>query len=410
MLLGGVGFPLDVCVQALYDALLIFVIEEENIRHLQQVRLDCNDEDSTCATIDVLRSLLDIDQIATQEAAKDRYIKRSIQFDFKAKNVLLDVETESQTENDIQERESDPLDDEDEEKLVADTTSSLSSGNNDVILPDSECVEDERISLLTKDTTARFAKSSSTGNVIQPESVQNTMQERSDPKTFEDVPKKSLVKELTDSTSSEECIPFGMIDSDEEDALSKLEMESNLSIHKMKTEYNGNHEPSSNSPDQVFDSSNDNQSEIRRDETVDDALQASGQESGTLEPGKENFNLDSRNEVNQDKTVVGYCSMPETIESELQFKGDDHLHGGSKETEETKLDLEHKSTVETECVAETLFSNNPDRATHPEVLQSINYEELPIAEDKHKPIEQAIEDINNDNYEVHDDLDDIDRT
>jgi DNA-directed RNA polymerase subunit K/omega len=57
-----------------------------------------------------------------------------------------------------------------------------------------------------------------------------------------------------------------------------------------------------------------------------------------------------------------------------------------------------------------LFSNNPDRATHPEVLQSINYEELPIAEDKHKPIEQAIEDINNDNYEVHDDLDDIDRT
>jgi hypothetical protein len=100
--------------------------------------------------------------------------------------------------------------------------------------------------------------------------------------------------------------------------------------------------------------------------------------------------------------------MPETIESELQFKGDDHLHGGSKETEEMKLDLEHKSIVETEYVAETLFSNNPDRATHPEVLQSINYEELPIAEDK--PIEQAIEDINNDSYEVHDDLDDIDRT
>jgi len=400
LLLGSVGFPLDVCVQALYDALLIFVIEEENRRHLQQVRLVCNDEDSTCATIVVLRSLLDIDQIATQEAAKDRYIKRSIQFDFKAKNMLLDVETESQTENDIRESESDRSDDENEVKVVDDTTYSLSSANNDGILPDPEYVDDERISLLTKDTTARFTKSSSTGDVIQPESVQNTMQERGDPKTFEDVPKKSLVKELTDSTSSDECIPFGMIESDEDDALSKWEMESNLSVHKMKTENNGNHEPSSNSRDQVFDSSNDNQSEIIRDETVDDALQASGQESDTLEPEKENVKLDSRNEVNQDKTVVGYCSMPETIASGLQFKGDDHLHGGSKETEETKLDLEHKSTVETECVAETLFSDNPDRATHPEVLQSINYEELPIAEDKYQPVEQATEDVNNDFYEV----------
>lgn len=396
MLLGGVGFPLDVCVQALYDALLIFVIEEENRRHLQHVRLVCNDEDSTCATIVVLRSLLDVDQIATQEAAKDRYIKRSIQFDFKAKNVLLDVETESQTENDIQERESDRPDDENKVEVVEDTTYSLSSANNDGILPDPEYVDDEHVSMWTKDTTVKFTKSSSTGNVIQPEAVQNTMQERGDPKSFEDVPKKSLVKELTDSTSSDECIPFGMIDSDDENDLSKWEMESNLSVHKMKTENNGNHELSSYSRDQVFDSVNVNQSEIIRDETVDDTSQASGQESYTLEPEKENVNLDSRNEVHQDKTVGGYCSMPETIESGLQFKGDDHLHGGSKETEETKLDLEHKSTVETECVAETLFSDNPDSATHPEfeVLQSIDYEELPIAEDKYQPVELATEDVN----------------
>lgn len=400
MLLGGVGFPLDVCVQALYDALLIFVIDEENRRHLQQVRLVCNDEDSTCATIVVLRSLLDVDQIATQEAAKDRYIKRSIQFDFKAKNVLLNVETESQTENDIKERESDRPDDEDKVEVVDDTTYSLSSENNDMILPDNEYVDDDRISLLTKDTTVKFTKSSSTGNVIQPEVVQNTMQERGDPKTFEDVPKKSLVKELTDSSSSDEYIPFGMIDSDDEDALSKWEMESNLSVHKMKTENNGNHEPSSNSRDQVFDSTNENQSDIIRDETVDDTLQTSGQESDTLEPEKKNVKLDSRNEVSQDKTVVGYCSMPETIESGLQFKGDNYLHGGNIETEETKLDLQHNSTVETESVAETSFSDSLDRAIPPEVLQSINYEELPIAEDKHEPIEQETEDVNSDSYGV----------
>ncbi|XP_069125924.1 uncharacterized protein [Argopecten irradians] len=90
---GGLGIPLDVSVQAFFDAVQLHVSEEKQSVHLQNIRLVSNNQDSTCSVIVVLRSLLDLDQEQAQKGAIDRYLTRSREFKFKAKDFWLDKET-----------------------------------------------------------------------------------------------------------------------------------------------------------------------------------------------------------------------------------------------------------------------------------------------------------------------------
>ncbi|OWF54778.1 uncharacterized protein LOC110440580 [Mizuhopecten yessoensis] len=89
---GGLGIPLDVSVQALFDAVHLHVSDEQKTSHLQSVQLVSNTQDSTCSVIVVLRSLLDLDQGESQNGAIDRYLTRSKEFNFRAKDCYLDQE------------------------------------------------------------------------------------------------------------------------------------------------------------------------------------------------------------------------------------------------------------------------------------------------------------------------------
>ncbi|XP_052097512.1 uncharacterized protein LOC127732519 [Mytilus californianus] len=210
---GGVGFPLDVCVQAFYDALLLFVMDPENLSHLQEIHLVSNDEDSTCSTIVVLRSLLDIDQISTQEAAKDRYLKRTAEFGFKAKNLIIDREEELLGVKDEGLKSNEP-----EGKQPIPEVKH--SGYLKEVEPVLELTDGETISLSPKETTVSFTKSvSSNPDILRStEPVTETIKEWDDTEKTSAVPQAVTV---IDSSSSDESIPFGMIDSDEDDTIPK---------------------------------------------------------------------------------------------------------------------------------------------------------------------------------------------
>ncbi|XP_033737582.1 uncharacterized protein LOC117325472 isoform X2 [Pecten maximus] len=92
---GGLGIPLDVSVQAFFDAVQLHVTDEKQTIHLQNVKLVGNNQDSTCSIIVVLRSLLDLDQDEARKGAIDRYLFRSKEFNFKAKDFWLDKEVHS---------------------------------------------------------------------------------------------------------------------------------------------------------------------------------------------------------------------------------------------------------------------------------------------------------------------------
>ncbi|VDI67638.1 Hypothetical predicted protein [Mytilus galloprovincialis] len=234
---GGVGFPLDVCVQAFYDALLLFVMDPENLSHLQEIHLVSNDEDSTCSTIVVLRSLLDIDQIATQEAAKDRYLKRTAEFGFKAKNLIIDKEEEllSVKDEDVKS---------DELEVKQPIFEVKQSGDLKEVEPVVDLTDDDTILLSHKETTVSFTKSgSSNQGIIRPtEPVTETIKERDDTEKISAVPKAEMV---LDSSSSDESIPFGMIDSDEDDTIpSNKSVSSSEDKHNDEKEYKVHHQSS----------------------------------------------------------------------------------------------------------------------------------------------------------------------
>jgi hypothetical protein len=71
-LIGSFGFPLDVCIGAFYDALLIFSDQSTTKRHLKEIHLVCFDQDSAMATITIVQSLLDCDSSQSVAAATDR--------------------------------------------------------------------------------------------------------------------------------------------------------------------------------------------------------------------------------------------------------------------------------------------------------------------------------------------------
>ncbi|KAK3592136.1 hypothetical protein CHS0354_019424 [Potamilus streckersoni] len=83
---GNYGFPLDVCVQAFYDALMLFDSDDDRSHHLQEVSLVVNDPDSTMATIVILRSLLETGVDQSKLAAMERYELGVVKYNVKAKD------------------------------------------------------------------------------------------------------------------------------------------------------------------------------------------------------------------------------------------------------------------------------------------------------------------------------------
>lgn len=69
---GAYGFPLDCCIQAFFDALLIHMTHVDKSPHLQEIQLVCFDSDSAGAAIMILQSLLEVDRKQSEAAAMDR--------------------------------------------------------------------------------------------------------------------------------------------------------------------------------------------------------------------------------------------------------------------------------------------------------------------------------------------------
>jgi len=86
---GAFGFPLDVCVQAFYDAILLLSSSGEPRRSLKEVHLICFDEDSTMAVIMILQSLQDCNTDQATQIAIDRYKSNISQNGAGAENILL---------------------------------------------------------------------------------------------------------------------------------------------------------------------------------------------------------------------------------------------------------------------------------------------------------------------------------
>lgn len=82
---GAYGFPLDSCIQAFFDALLIHVAHVGKSPHLQEICLVCFDSDSTGAAIMILQSLLEVDRRNSEIAALDRYETGCATFGISAK-------------------------------------------------------------------------------------------------------------------------------------------------------------------------------------------------------------------------------------------------------------------------------------------------------------------------------------
>ena len=72
MFSGAYGFPLDSCIQAFFDALLIHVTYVDHPPHLQEIQLVCFDSDSAGAAIMILQSLLEVDKSQSETAALER--------------------------------------------------------------------------------------------------------------------------------------------------------------------------------------------------------------------------------------------------------------------------------------------------------------------------------------------------
>lgn len=89
---GYFGAPLDVCVQSFYDALRLFTIvhDKKVSKHLQEILLVSNDQDSACSSVVVFRSLMDLDDDLACNAAIERYSKGSDKYDFSAHDFHLE--------------------------------------------------------------------------------------------------------------------------------------------------------------------------------------------------------------------------------------------------------------------------------------------------------------------------------
>ncbi|WAR24759.1 Y508-like protein [Mya arenaria] len=81
---GPFGFPLDVCISAFFDALLLFSASADDSLKLTFINVVCFDEDSAMAAIMIVRSLLDCEATQSSSAALDRYMTRKTNFNFKA--------------------------------------------------------------------------------------------------------------------------------------------------------------------------------------------------------------------------------------------------------------------------------------------------------------------------------------
>ncbi|XP_045158031.2 uncharacterized protein LOC123524133 [Mercenaria mercenaria] len=104
---GAFGFPLDVCIGAFYDALLLFCTRTTTKRHLKEIHLVCFDQDSAMATIMIVKSLLDCDNAQSAVAATDRYWMRSSKYNFQAEN--FGKRNEQKADTDESDKEDDDI-------------------------------------------------------------------------------------------------------------------------------------------------------------------------------------------------------------------------------------------------------------------------------------------------------------
>lgn len=106
---GFFGFPLDVCIGAFYDALLLFSTRSSPKRHLKEIHLVCFDQDAAAATIMIVQSLLDCDSAQSAVAATDRYWVCSSKYNFQAEDFgkASTVEGSSGDENSDEELKTD---------------------------------------------------------------------------------------------------------------------------------------------------------------------------------------------------------------------------------------------------------------------------------------------------------------
>ncbi|KAH3848940.1 uncharacterized protein LOC127874094 [Dreissena polymorpha] len=81
---GPYGFPVDVCVSAFYDALLLYVDNVGTSARLATINLICYDADTAGAAIMIVQSLRDCDTTQAAAAAMDRYTIRKLNFDVAA--------------------------------------------------------------------------------------------------------------------------------------------------------------------------------------------------------------------------------------------------------------------------------------------------------------------------------------
>lgn len=108
---GAFGFPLDSCIGAFFDAVLMFSTRTATKRHLKEIRLVCFDQDSAMATIMIVQSLLDCDKSQATVSATDRYWLRSQKYNFQSKYYKLSRDQdESEDEDSDDESEHKPSD------------------------------------------------------------------------------------------------------------------------------------------------------------------------------------------------------------------------------------------------------------------------------------------------------------
>jgi len=71
---GRYGFPLDLSIQAFFEALLLFSTVVNNASHLRQINLVCFDQDTATSAIVLTQSLLDGQAKEAVISAQDRYL------------------------------------------------------------------------------------------------------------------------------------------------------------------------------------------------------------------------------------------------------------------------------------------------------------------------------------------------
>ena len=200
------GFPLDVCVQAFYDALLLYVMTPDSMKHLKEIRLVSNEADSTCSTIVVLRSLLDVDQISTQVAARDRYLNGCEKFGHSAKNLVLIGENSGHDA--VFERKMDDNKSRDEKESINICEAADHDGDDEVkILPS------------VSKSMIKASETIPSKHHIETEKQKSVSKGRS-----------TLTNVDNTDDSSDESIPFGLVESDDEDVLKPIKSNGAASI------------------------------------------------------------------------------------------------------------------------------------------------------------------------------------